>query len=140
MLRSLGRGLGRSPGAQLVIGAAILALAFPGDVSGELGLAVLAAGLGIAAAAAWPLAPWWLRSPPERVASALVIAIVVIVGVAVFRDVLTESPDWQMGDWGPQRAVLANVMPSLPGLDVPVWNHAVSTGDAPLELYPSLVY
>jgi hypothetical protein len=139
-LRSLGRRLAESPGAQLVVGAVVLALAFPAQVSGELGLAVLAGALGIAVAVAWPQAPAWLRSPPERVASALVIAIVVTVGVAVFREVLTESPDWQMGDWGPQRAVLANVMPSLPGRDVSVWNHAVSTGDAPLELYPSLVY
>ena len=29
-------------------------------------------------------------------------------------DTLTESPDWQMGNWVPQRAVLANVMASLP--------------------------
>jgi hypothetical protein len=139
-LRSLGRGLARSPGAQVVVGAAILALAFPGDVSGELGLAALAGAFGIAVVVAWPHAPDWLRSPPDRVASALVIAAVMIVGAGVFRDILTESPDWQMGDWGPQRAVLANVMPSLPGFDPPVWNHAVSTGDAPLELYPSLVY
>jgi len=139
-LRSAGRWLGNSPGAQLVVGAAILAVAFPAHASGALGLATLAGALGVAAVAAWPHAPAWLRSPPERVASALVIATVVVVGVAVFRDILTESPDWQMGDWGPQHAVLAHVMPALPGLDVPVWNHAVSTGDAPLELYPSLSY
>lgn len=139
-LRSLGRRLVDSPGAQLVVGAAILALAFPAQASGALGLATLAGALGIAAVAVWPHAPEWLRSPPERVASALVLATVAVVGLGVFREVLTQSPDWQMGDWGPQRAVLANIMPALPGFDVPVWNHAVSTGDAPLELYPSLVY
>jgi len=139
-LRSAGRRLVYSPGGQLVVGAAILALAFPAHASGALGLATLAGALGVAAVVAWPHAPPWLRSPPERIASALVIAIVVVAGLAVFRDILTESPDWQMGDWGPQRAVLANVMPALPGLDVPVWNHAVSTGDAPLELYPALSY
>src|SRR5262249_23886635 len=79
-------------------------------------------------------------TPPARTASALVIAIVVVVGLAVFRDVLTESPDWQMDDWGPQHAVLARIMPSLPGFDVPTWNHAVSTGDAPPGLYPALSY
>lgn len=129
-----------SPGGQLVVGAAILALAFPARSSGSLGLGALAGALGVAAVIAWPHAPAWVRSPPERIASALVIATVVVVGVAVFRDILTESPDWQMGDWGPQRAVLAHVMPALPGLDVPVWNQAVSTGDAPLELYPAMSY
>jgi len=139
-LRSTGRWLVHSPGGQLVVGAAILALAFPARASGSLGLGALAGALGVAAVVAWPHAPAWVRSPPERIASALVIAIVVVVGVAVFRDILTESPDWQMGDWGPQRAVLAHVMPALPGLDVPVWNQAVSTGDAPLELYPAMSY
>ncbi|HSR95910.1 MAG TPA: hypothetical protein VLM79_02515, partial [Kofleriaceae bacterium] len=139
-LRSLGRWLVESPGAELVAGAAVLALAFPAQVSGELGLATLAAALGIAVLAAWPHVPAWLRSPPDRVASAVVLATIAVVGVAVFREVLTSSPDWQMGDWGPQRAVLANAMPAMPGFDVPVWNHAVGTGDAPLELYPSLVY
>jgi hypothetical protein len=139
-LRSAGRWLAHSPGAQLVVGAAVLALAFPAHASGAIGLATLAGALGMAAVVAWPHAPTWLRSPPERIASALVIAVVVVAGVAVFQDILTESPDWQMGDWGPQHAVLAHVMPALPGLDVPVWNHAVSTGDAPLELYPALGY
>jgi len=139
-VRSLGNRLVGSPGAQLIVGGLVLALAFPAHVSGSLGMAILGGALGVAAVVAWPRAPAWLRSPPDRVASTLVVAIVVVTGVAVFRAVLTESPDWQMGDWGPQRAVLANVMPSLPGFDVPVWNHAVSTGDAPLELYPSLVY
>jgi hypothetical protein len=140
LIGAIGRGLRRSPGAQLVLGGLILALGFPAHVSGEIGLAVIAGALGIGAAAAWPHAPDWLRSPPERVVSALVISVVVVIGVAVFRDVLTESPDWQMGDWGPQRAVLAHVMPAMPGFDVPVWDHAVSTGDAPLELYPALSY
>jgi hypothetical protein len=135
-----GRWLVNSPGGQLVVGAAVLALLFPAQVSGDLGLATLGGALGAAAMTVWPRAPWWLRSPPERTASALVIAVVVMVGLVTFRDILTETPDWQTGDWGPQRAVLTRIMPALPGLDVPVWNHAVSTGDAPLELYPSLAY
>ena len=139
-LGSAGRWLAHRPGAQLVIGAAVLALAFPAHLSGALGMAVLGGALGIAVLVAWPYAPDWLRAPQERTASAVVIAVVIGVGFAVFREALTASPDWQMGDWGPQRAVLAHVMPSLPGLDVPVWNQAVSTGDAPLELYPSLCY
>ncbi len=134
------RWLLRSPGGQLLAGALVLACAFPSRVSGSLGLIVLAGGLGVGVAMAWPHAPSWLKKPPARIATALVLAMVVIAGLSVFWDVLTESPDWQMGDWGPQRAVLAHMMPSLPGFDVPVWDHALSTGDAPLELYPSLAY
>jgi hypothetical protein len=139
-LRAAARWIVHHPGGQLVVGAALLALAFPAHVSGALGLAALAGALGVAAVVAWPHAPDWLRQPPERIATTLVICTVAVVGIAVFREVLTESPDWQMGDWGPQRAVLAHIVPSLPGLDVPVWNQVISTGDAPLELYPSLSY
>lgn len=123
-----------------MVGASLLAIAFPASPAGSIGLAVLAGALGVAAAMLWPRAPAWLRSPPERITGTLVICVVVVVGIGVFREVLTESPDWQMGDWGPQRAVLAHVMPALPGTDLPVWNHVISTGDAPLELYPSLAY
>jgi hypothetical protein len=70
----------------------------------------------------------------------VVVTVIVVLGLSTFWETLTISPDWQMGDWGPQHAVLSRVMPSLPGLDAPVWNHAVGTGDAPLELYPSLAY
>src|SRR5262249_16895814 len=115
-------------------------LAFPAGVSGALGLAIAGGALGIAVAAAWPRVPDWLRAPPGRTASALVVAMVVVGGLSTFPDVMTQSPGWQVGDWGPQRAVLSHVMPSLPGFDLPVWNHAVSTGDAPLELYPALGY
>lgn len=137
---SLAARLGRSPGAQLVIGALIVAFAFPASPAGAIGLAILGGALGVAALALWPTAPDWLRAPPERITSMLVVGIVVVVGLGVFRDVLLVSPDWQMGDWGPQRAVLSHVMPALPGSDLPVWNQAIGTGDAPLELYPSLAY
>jgi hypothetical protein len=139
-LRSAGRGFASSPAAQLVVGAVILALAFPGRATGSLGLAVLAGALGIAVRGVWPRLPDFVRAPPDSTATALVIAIIAVVGIAVFGDAMTGSPDWQMGDWGPQRAVLGHVMPALPGLDLPVWNQVVSTGDAPLELYPSLAY
>jgi hypothetical protein len=79
-LRSAGRRLANSPGAQLVVGAAILTVAFPAHVSGAIGMAVLAGALGVAVVVAWPHAPAWLRSPPERVTSALVIATVVVAG------------------------------------------------------------
>ncbi|MGE3544774.1 MAG: hypothetical protein AB7L28_12625 [Kofleriaceae bacterium] len=135
-----GQQLVRVPAAQLVLCGIVLALAFPSSSSGAIGLAVIAGGVGVAIASWWPRRPDSLRSPPPEAATTVVLVVIVIAGATVFWDTLTVSPDWQMGDWGPQHAVLRGVMPSLPGLDVPVWNHAVSTGDAPLELYPALAY
>lgn len=139
-LAAAGRRVARSPGWQLVIGGAALALAFPARMPGAVGLAILAGALGVGIAEAWPRLPLWLRAPAPGTATALVVAIVAALGLSAFWETLTISPDWQMGDWGPQRAVLAGVMKHLPGLSAPAWNHAVGTGDAPLELYPSLAY
>jgi hypothetical protein len=139
-LRAAAGRLVHSPAWQLVVGGAVLALAFPSRLPGAIGMAILAGGLGIAAMLGWPRLPDWLRHPPDRVAELIVVSFVIAMGVSTFWDTLTISPDWQMGDWGPQHAVLARIMPSLPGTDTPVWNHLISTGDAPLELYPKLAY
>lgn len=130
----------RSPGLQLVVCGVVLALAFPARSSGAIGLTIIGAALGVGVAMLWPTAPAWLKKPEAWVTSILVITIVTVAGITEFWDVMTTSPDWQMGDWGPQHAVLSHVMPSLPGVHAPVWNHTLSTGDAPLELYPSLAY
>ncbi|MEJ7601537.1 MAG: hypothetical protein WKG01_26770 [Kofleriaceae bacterium] len=139
-MRSVGQRLVRSPGWQLVAGGALVALLFPSRFSGAVGMAIVAGGFGVAVAQSWPQFPAWLRQPPPRAAGAFVVALVVLMGVSTFWDTLTISPDWQMGDWGPQHAVLGRVMSELPGTDVPVWNHLVGTGDAPFELYPKLAY
>jgi hypothetical protein len=139
-LRSVGRRIARGPGWQLAIGGLALALLFPSRLSGAVGLAITSGALGVATLLAWPRLPDWLRAPEDRMAAAIVVTVVMTLGVSAFWETLTVSPDWQMGDWGPQRAVLARAMPSLPGLDTPVWNHAVGTGDAPFELYPKLAY
>jgi hypothetical protein len=117
-------------------------IAFPGAPVGTIGRLIVLAAIGIAVAQAWPMLPDAVRVPDRRIANAITLGIVALVGLTVFWPVLAESPspEWQTGDWGPQHAVLARIMPHLPGLDVPVWNHAVSTGDAPLELYPALTY
>ena len=139
-LRTVGQRLARSPGWQLVAGGALLALLFPSHLSGALGMAIVAGGLGVAVAQSWDQFPKWLREPPPRAAGAFVVSLVVLMGLSAFWDTLTVSPDWQLGDWGPQHAVLERAMAALPGTDVPVWNHIVGTGDAPFELYPKLAY
>ena len=128
------------PGTQIVLCAVILALAFPARSSGAIGLMTIGGALGVGVAMLWPKAPAWLRTPPAAVTTVLVLTIVFAAGLTVFWETLTETPDWQLGDWGPHHAVLARIMPYLPGLDLPVWNHALSTGDAPLELYPAFTH
>jgi hypothetical protein len=134
------RWLASHPGAQLAIGAVVVVVAFPGTPAGAIARWIACGALGVAAALAWPHAPNALRRPPPALATAIVLALVAAAGIAAFWDTLTISPDWQMGDWGPQHAVLAHIMPAMPGLHVPVWNHAIGTGDAPLELYPAATY
>jgi hypothetical protein len=138
----LARWFGANPSAQLVLGGFVLMLAFPGAPIGTVGRLIVYGALGAGFALAWPSLPAAVRVPSARVGTAVALGIVALVGLSVFWPVLTEtpSPAWQTGDWGPQHAVLARIMPHLPGFDVPVWNHAVSTGDAPLELYPALTY
>jgi hypothetical protein len=141
-LARLVRWLGATPSAQLVLGAAIVMLAFPATPAGTFARLVVFGALGVAIAWAWPQVPAAIRAPSPRAALTTVLGIVALAWLTTFWPVLAHSPspEWQTGDWGPQHAVLANLMPHLPGLDVPVWNHLVSTGDAPLELYPALTY
>ncbi len=134
------RMLVRHPGTQLVAGGLLLALAFPGQVAGSIGTMILVGGATIGAAWLWSRLPERYRSVRPRVATALVLAAVAMLVLDTFWDTLRSSPDWQMGDWGPQHAVLAHAIDAFPGLDMPVWNHAVSTGDAPFELYPRFTY
>jgi hypothetical protein len=129
-----------SPAAQLVVGAIVVAFAFPATPAAAVARAIAFAALGVVVHARWTQLPRIVRAPPPALATAIALAIVAVAGLATYWDALVTSPDWPLGDWGPQHAVLARVMPSLPGLDVPTWNHAVSTGDAPLELYPALTY
>ncbi|HTL37429.1 MAG TPA: hypothetical protein VL326_30050 [Kofleriaceae bacterium] len=127
------------PGVQLAVGAAVVAVAFPATAAGSVALLLASALAGIGILRVWPDLPARVREP-GRLGTLAVYLLIVAAGVSVFGGALTTSPDWQMGDWGPQHAVLARIMPSLPGFDVPVWNHAVSSGDAPLELYPAFTY
>jgi hypothetical protein len=141
-LARLARWCGANPSAQLVAGGFVLMLAFPGAPIGTIGRLIVYGALGATLALAWPSMPDSVRKPTPRIGAAVALGVVALVGLSVFWPVITQtpSPAWQTGDWGPQHAVLAQIMPHLPGFDVPVWNHAVSTGDAPLELYPAFTY
>lgn len=116
----------------------LLAVLQPAQGAGSVGAVVCAAAAGIAVgrfgpALTWPAvsARWW-----AFIGGVLLVAL----GASVFRVELTESPDWRVGDWAIQRAVLAKLMPHVPGFGFPTWMHEVSTGDAPLETYPALAY
>ncbi|MCX5742717.1 MAG: hypothetical protein NT062_09495 [Proteobacteria bacterium] len=140
MKRSVGRWFAESPSAQIVVAASVLAIAFPRAAAGSISVLALVALGSIAIARHWSALPAIVRTPPADLAATVVLALVAAVGLATFWETLTVSPDWQMGDWGPQRTALAHLMPSLPGLDLPAWDHTVSTGDAPFDLYPALAY
>lgn len=141
-MAGIGRWLARTPAAQLVIGGIVLMLAFPATGIGTLGRLIVSGGFGVGLAWSWQVLPGPLGAPTPRLATWYALGIVLLAGLAAFWPVLTQSPspEWQTGDWGPQHAVLAKLMPHMPGLDYPTWNHAVSTGDAPLELYPAFTY
>ncbi len=116
----------------------LLALVQPAQGAGSMGAVVCAAAAGIIVGRFGPhlglpavSARWWVF-----IGGLLIIAL----GASVFRTELTESPDWRVGDWAIQRAVLAKLMPHVPGFSFPTWMHEVSTGDAPLETYPALAY
>ena len=116
----------------------LLALLLPSQGAGSIGAVVCAAAAGITVGRfgphiSWPSVSgrWWVF-----IAGILLVAL----GASVFRTELTESPDWRVGDWAIQRAVLAKLMPHVPGFTFPTWMHEVSTGDAPLETYPALAY
>lgn len=141
-LSAAARWFARTPGAQLVAGALVLVVALPDAPVGTIGRLIVFGAIGVGVAWAWPALPRAVREPSSGQGLAVALGIVALAGLATFWPVLAESPSpgWQTGDWGPQHAVLAQLMPHLPGLDVPVWNHLVSTGDAPLELYPAVTY
>jgi len=140
VLARLARWLGSRPAVQLVVGGAVVAFVFPATPAAAIGRTILAGALGVAIALVWPRLPEAIRRPNERTAARIVLGAIAVAGLFVFWDAMVEPVSWQLGDWGPQHAVLAHVMPSLPGFDAPVWDHAVGTGDAPLELYPALAY
>jgi hypothetical protein len=118
--------------------ATAITLSMPDRGAGSIAAVVVAALLAVALRRSSSAVTW--SSISSRTWRWIAIAVVAVCGVAVFRDLLTDSPDWRLGDWGIQRTVLAKVMQHIPGFHTPVWMNSVSTGDAPLETYPALAY
>lgn len=129
-----------NPVVHVGVGASILAIAFPRDAAGALGMLALVALASVAIARHWARLPEVVRRPPADFTRWLVIALVVMFGMSTFWETLTQSPDWQGGDWGIQRSALAHAMGGIPGLELPAWDHTLSTGDAPFDMYPAFAY
>ncbi|MEZ4365770.1 MAG: hypothetical protein R2939_05720 [Kofleriaceae bacterium] len=132
------------PEALATAGAVVVGLLVAGFAPGTAAGGVAAAGLVAAAGAAlawwWPSRPRAWRAPSPRTTSALALAVVAIVAIAVSWDALDPAAGWHRGDWGPQHAVLRAVLDAAGDGHLPTWTHALSTGDAPLEMYPALTY
>jgi len=126
------------PWSVLVIAAAVVAIAFPRVGAGSTGLVILTAGAGIAALVA--VQRLGDRTISPRLAGWIAIATVSVAGLVLFIPVLGASIEWPQGDWGPQHAVLRGVVDKVASFELPHWNHRISTGDAPLDVYPALSY
>jgi hypothetical protein len=125
----------------ILVGAGLLAaLAFPTTGAGGAGMLIVVGALGVAIADHGGKLPLGVRQPPPGVTGAIAVGVVVVAGAAVFGRLLDDSPGWTMGDWGIQHAVLREVIDGIKDGDLPVWSHALSTGDAPLETYPAITY
>lgn len=123
-----------------MVGAAVTAaLAFPASSAGGAAMLIVAGALGIAVVEIGKRIPGdW--KPSSNLAGASAIGVVAFGSAAVFKRVIYDPIGWTMGDWGVQRAVLSSVISGMHHGHIPVWSHALSTGDAPLETYPAMTY
>lgn len=117
--------------------ALLIALLVPhGRAGGAATLVVIGAG-ALLVVRAWHALPLVVRRPPRGAAELAVCALTIAVGAGLCADALTPTAGWLRGDWGPQRAILAQL---LGGGGDSGWSHVLSTGEAPLETYPALTY
>src|SRR5690349_24260449 len=102
-----------NPAAQIVVGGLVLMLAFPATPMGSLGRLITFGALGVGLLWSWETVPAAVRAPSPRAATWYALLIVGLAGFLVFWPVISTSPspEWQTGDWGPQHAVLAKLMP-----------------------------
>lgn len=122
----------------LLVAALVAALVFPRVAAGTIGLAILGGGAG---AGLYVWRERHARQPMSpRLAGWIAIAIVFGIALYVFVPVFYSANPWPRGDWGPQHAVLARALDQLRDFQLPHWNHAISSGDAPFEVYPAFTY
>ncbi len=121
----------------LAVAVVATALFAPSTQAGGVSLVLLVAAAG--AGLAWAAAHIPSRSAPGFLGPALAYLIVFTVAVIAFH-----SPWFDTGlyihDWGTHHAVTQSLLDGLRGGHVPTWANDMSTGDAPLELYPALTY
>jgi hypothetical protein len=134
-MREIVASLCRKPWLLPTIVSLIIALAFADQASGSAALAMLTVALSITVGKHWAR---WHR--PVRNLHFLTYTVIAAFGISTLWHLLHSYQGWRLGDWGIQHAVLKGMMPFVPGFDAPVWNHHVSTGDAPLDTYPTLAY
>lgn len=127
--------------AWILVGVAlVVAIALPTTGAGGISLLIVVGALGVAVVDHGARIPRAVTKPSRPVARAIAIGVVVVGAAAVFGRVLHDAIGWTMGDWGIQHAVMKSVIHGLHEHHLPVWSHALSTGDAPLETYPAMTY
>ncbi|HLL22682.1 MAG TPA: hypothetical protein VK427_11150, partial [Kofleriaceae bacterium] len=122
--------------------AALVAIAFPRVAAGVVAQLVLAACGGVLAAriAKRLRLSRLLAQVTPNAAGWCALATVSLVALYALVPVLDPDAVFLRGDWGPQHAVLRSVVDHLRDLELPNWHHGLATGDAPLDVYPSLTY
>jgi hypothetical protein len=117
--------------------ALLIALAAPGGRAGGVATLIVIGAGALLVVRAWQAVPARVRRPPRGAAELAVCALTIAVGAALCADALTPTAGWLRGDWGPQRAILQQL---LGGGGDSGWSHVLSSGEAPLETYPALTY
>jgi hypothetical protein len=121
--------------AVLGIVTAIIALALPDTTAASVSLLILG---GLFALVVARYAPKLELS--QRARARMAIAAIAVVSAYTFVPVFFEDLSLVRGDWAPQHVVLKSVVDHLRHFELPTWSHTLSTGDAPLDVYPSLTY
>src|SRR5690349_3228175 len=127
--------LSKAANVSLVVAAMVVAALLPDTTAASVSLLVLGGLLALA------LSRKSLRIELSQKASGrIAIATIVLVAAYTFGPVFGEDLSFVRGDWAPQHVVLRSVVDHLRHFELPAWSHTLSTGDAPLDVYPSLTY
>jgi len=121
----------------LSVAIVVTALLAPSTQAGGVAAVLLVAALG--AGLAWAGAQVPPGSLPRWLGPTLAYLIVFTVAVIFFHHPWMHTGLY-IRDWGTHHAVTQKLLDGLRAGHVPTWANDLSTGDAPLELYPALTY